>query len=279
MSVACRVFESKLCEITQKYKKGKHDGIDLTNKNHTFGWITAHSDGTVVAVVNDCNKNTYKTGPAIYGNYVKIKHKGGYYTLYAHGKYKSVKVKKGDTVKQGQVIMYMGNTGYSNGGHLHWEVRTMNDKKMDPTKYLNANLPDNNPSPVPDDYKIGDVVTISRVYRSSDSTEGLHPLIKKGTITRIIKGAKNPYLLDNGNIGWVNKNCITGKVTDDGFKVGDVVVPTKLVDVNGTKLVQYDKEYTIKAIHGNSALLYAKRDGKYYLWAVLPFSNIKKVGK
>lgn len=57
-------------------------------------------------------------------------------------------------------------------------------------------------------YKIGDVVTINGVYVSSTSTEKLKPLINKGTITKVIKGARNPYLLDNGNIGWVNDECI-----------------------------------------------------------------------
>ena len=57
-------------------------------------------------------------------------------------------------------------------------------------------------------YKVGDVVTINGVYVSSTSTEKLTPAITKGTITRVIEGARNPYLLDNGNIGWVNDSCI-----------------------------------------------------------------------
>lgn len=57
-------------------------------------------------------------------------------------------------------------------------------------------------------YKIGDVVTINGVYVSSTSTEKLKPAITKGTITRVIEGARNPYLLDNGDIGWVNDECI-----------------------------------------------------------------------
>lgn len=57
-------------------------------------------------------------------------------------------------------------------------------------------------------YKVGDVVTINGVYVSSTSTEKLKPKITKGTITRVISGARNPYLLDNGNIGWVNDECI-----------------------------------------------------------------------
>ena len=57
-------------------------------------------------------------------------------------------------------------------------------------------------------YKVGDVVAINGVYVSSTSTEKLTPAITRGTITRVIEGARNPYLLDNGNIGWVNDECI-----------------------------------------------------------------------
>lgn len=72
-------------------------------------------------------------------------------------------------------------------------------------------------------YKIGDVVTIDGVYISSDSTKKLTPAITSGTITKILEGRRNPYLLNNGGIGWVNNDCITGIVTND-FKVGDNVV-------------------------------------------------------
>ena len=57
-------------------------------------------------------------------------------------------------------------------------------------------------------HKVGEVVEINGVYVSSMSTEKLTPKITKGTITKIAEGARNPYLLDNGNIGWVNDECI-----------------------------------------------------------------------
>ena len=57
-------------------------------------------------------------------------------------------------------------------------------------------------------YKENDIVVINGVYASSTSTEKLKPLKTKGTITKIIKDARNPYLLDNGGIGWVNDSCI-----------------------------------------------------------------------
>ena len=62
-------------------------------------------------------------------------------------------------------------------------------------------------------YAIGDVVTINGVYVSSTSTERLNPAITTGTITRIIEGARNPYLLNDGNLGWVNDDCIVGSET------------------------------------------------------------------
>ena len=140
MSKNSRVFKVKGNKITQKYKSGIHNGIDLVGTGSTLDDIIAHSDGTVVSVRKNYNK-TDKTGGS-YGNYVKIKHKNGYYTLYAHLKYGSVKVKVGDIVKKGQLIGRMGNTGHSFGAHLHFEVRNTKDVKIDPTKYINANLPE-----------------------------------------------------------------------------------------------------------------------------------------
>lgn len=70
------------------------------------------------------------------------------------------------------------------------------------------------PKPEPTEYKVGDVVEINGVYVSSDSEEMLPPAVTIGTITNINEGARNPYLLDDGNIGWVNNNCIIGKVEE-----------------------------------------------------------------
>lgn len=134
-----RVFKTKGNVITQKYKKGIHNGIDLVGTSYTLDYIVAHSDG-IVANVRNNYKTTDKTGSS-YGNFVLIKHNNGYYTLYAHLKYNSVTVRVGDTVKQGQTIGYMGNTGHSFGAHLHFEVRDKTNNKIDPTNYINADLP------------------------------------------------------------------------------------------------------------------------------------------
>ena len=53
-----------------------------------------------------------------------------------------------------------------------------------------------------------DTVNINGIYTSSNSTNKLNPLRNSGKITKIVAGALNPYLLDNGNLGWTNDNCI-----------------------------------------------------------------------
>ena len=127
--------------ITKKYNILLHRGLDIGyhSKPESDNNILAHSDGVVVGIVSNYNK-TDKTGNS-YGNYIKIKHNNGYYTLYAHLKYGTLKVKKGDTVKKGQAIAVIGETGHCNGRHLHWEVRDEKDVRINPTPYLNADLP------------------------------------------------------------------------------------------------------------------------------------------
>ena len=133
-----RVFKTKSNQITQEYKSGKHNGIDLVGYKSQLDYIVAHSDGVVVEYRNNYT-TTDKTGSS-YGNYVKIKHDNNYYTLYAHMKYKSLTVKKGDKVKKGQVIGYMGATGRSTAAHLHFEVWE-GKNRINPTPYIDKDLP------------------------------------------------------------------------------------------------------------------------------------------
>jgi len=68
-----------------------------------------------------------------YGNVVKIRHNGGYVSLYAHQSRRRVKV--GQWVKKGQIIGYVGSTGRSTGPHLHFGL-TKNGRWIDPMKVL-----------------------------------------------------------------------------------------------------------------------------------------------
>lgn len=98
-----------------------HTGTDIGAPKGTK--IVAMNDGTVL--ISDYNSG--------YGNYVTINHGGGYATLYAHMSKRAVS--KGDKIKQGDVIGYVGTTGYSTGNHLHFEV-IISGKTTDPMKYF-----------------------------------------------------------------------------------------------------------------------------------------------
>ena len=81
-----------------------------------------------------------------YGNYIKVQHAGKYMTVYGHMS-KFGKYKKGQYVKQGQVIGYIGSTGYATGPHLHYEFR-INGVHKDPLKMKFPSA-----SPVPKGYR------------------------------------------------------------------------------------------------------------------------------
>lgn len=136
--------------ITSPYGKRDdsfHSGVDITGYNsngiHVLDYICAKAKGTVVAVRS--NSTGFEAGGS-YGNYIIIDHGSGYRTVYAHMAYGSVKAKVGDVVSEGQVIGYMGATGTAYGGHLHFEVR-INNVRIDPTQYLDKELPLENPQP------------------------------------------------------------------------------------------------------------------------------------
>lgn len=147
MAITSRVLQNKVTVITQPFHYAgqygydyDHYGVDLTSNNgviNVLDWITAHSDGKVVAIRTDCTGFEYGS----YGNYVLLEHPNGMATMYAHLAYGTTQVYYGQQVKKGQILAYMDNTGTSYGGHLHWEVRNANGNMIDPAPYLNSDLP------------------------------------------------------------------------------------------------------------------------------------------
>lgn len=138
MAVKCRILKSGYSEITQYYGgDNNHLGIDLVGKNYTVDTVLAHSDGVISYVQTNQKNNPSSTGNASYGNYIKINHGGGYFTLYAH--LDKVNVKVFDKVRKGQIIGTMGNTGNSYGAHTHFEVYK-NNIRVNPLEYLDKNL-------------------------------------------------------------------------------------------------------------------------------------------
>lgn len=105
---------------------GYHNGIDISGANASGSLVVAGASGTVTEA-------GWSTGG--YGNYVKIDHGNGVETLYAHMLDNSLMVNVGDTVVKGQTIGRVGNTGYSFGAHLHFEVR-INGNRVNPAPYL-----------------------------------------------------------------------------------------------------------------------------------------------
>ena len=113
---------------TMYYSSGKYHGaVDFGVPVGTP--VYAAADGVVVTATWG--------GSDSYGYYVKIKHYNGLYTLYAHAS--SLVVSSGQVVKQGQLIMYSGNTGNSTGPHCHFEVRVSPggySNRVNPLNYL-----------------------------------------------------------------------------------------------------------------------------------------------
>jgi murein DD-endopeptidase MepM/ murein hydrolase activator NlpD len=68
-----------------------------------------------------------------YGKYLILTHPEGFQTLYGH--LSAFRVQKGDTVRQGQRIADMGNSGYSTGAHLHFSIFRRGEP-IDPFEYL-----------------------------------------------------------------------------------------------------------------------------------------------
>ncbi len=100
-------------ERSYLYRGKPHNGLDVGGPVGTP--IYAADDGIVLAVDNNDKSSWQKYQ---YGKYVMIEHKNNISTLYAHLS-KQV-VKKGDPVKRGDIIGYLGNTGYATGPHLHF---------------------------------------------------------------------------------------------------------------------------------------------------------------
>jgi len=104
------------------YKTRKmHSGMDFSAKSGTP--IYATGDGKVSKV---------RRSRRGYGNHVIIDHGFGYKTLYAH--MKKYAVKRGQKVKRGEVIGYVGSTGTSVAPHLHYEVHK-DGRKINPVNF------------------------------------------------------------------------------------------------------------------------------------------------
>ncbi len=105
-----------------KANGGQNDGINLAVPEGTP--IKAADDGIVAYAGNELKG---------YGNLVLIRHANGFVSAYANAS--ELLVKRGDTIKRGQVIAHAGQTGNVTSPQLHFEIRK-GSTPVDPTKYL-----------------------------------------------------------------------------------------------------------------------------------------------
>ena len=101
-----------------------HEGIDIAVPAGTP--IRAVASGTVILMQSEASSGGY-------GNYTCVGHSSSLSSCYAHQS--SFATSQGASVKQGQVIGYVGCTGSCFGDHLHFEVR-INGSAVDPMGYL-----------------------------------------------------------------------------------------------------------------------------------------------
>ena len=120
-------FSMRVHPISGQWKA--HKGIDFPAPTGTP--IRASGDG-VVDFAGTQNG---------YGNFVTIKHWANYTTAYAHMSRFAPGIRKGSKVSQGDVIGYVGTTGWSTGAHLHYEFRVGGEAKDPGTMNVQAQAP------------------------------------------------------------------------------------------------------------------------------------------
>jgi len=105
--------------------RGFHAGLDI---NTAYGTPIKAAAGGAVSYAG------WRSG---YGNTVVIDHGSGFETLYGH--ISRIKILSGQKVKKGDIIAFVGTSGYATGPHLHYEV-SVNGSKVDPARYLDLNM-------------------------------------------------------------------------------------------------------------------------------------------
>ena len=108
-------FSNRVHPITGAWKA--HKGIDFAAAMGTP--IRASGDGVV----------DFAGVQGGYGNFVVLKHWANYTTAYGHMSRFAAGLRRGQQVKQGDVIGYVGSTGWSTGAHLHYEFRVANEAR------------------------------------------------------------------------------------------------------------------------------------------------------
>lgn len=104
--------------------ESNHGALDIASGGIEGANVVAAHSGVVYYAENNCVHNWGKDSSCGcgggYGNWVQLDHGDGYSTIYAH--MSSITVSTGDYVEAGQLLGFVGSTGYSTGAHLHFET-------------------------------------------------------------------------------------------------------------------------------------------------------------
>lgn len=240
------VLNVKALNITQGMNEGySHKGELAIDIGSACEWLKAPFTGTIKRIYTYSNtvwlesneKVLYADGTIDYMTIMTC-HDNDVSNLYV-----------GKVIKQGETYYHPGTKGKVTGSHIHlsvgkgkftgngwhkgewqkagfyaWPINNQYDVVKALFLYDKVNVikglydwKNTNDFTVKEKhrYKLGDIVKINKVYVSSESVNPLNPLINEGKITRIIESARNPYLLDDGKIGWINDNCIVKEISED----------------------------------------------------------------
>ena len=127
LNITHKVIDTEVTKYTCGFRENEaknHKGIDLVPKSTAeTPAVLAYDAGTVIQVQNYKGTTESTKNPGM-GTSCAIRHADGTVTRYQHLKADSLKVKKGDTVKRGQVLGTYGRptTGNSTGPHLHFDI-------------------------------------------------------------------------------------------------------------------------------------------------------------
>jgi len=227
LNVTTKVMDTSETKMTcpfMGYSNHTHKGVDLIPKSTSeTPHILAYADGVVIYTgnINGTNKST---GNAGMGTCVAIKHNDGTFTRYQHMKYNSLKVKKGDKVKKGQILGLYGRptSGNSTGSHLHFDISLpkkpdcpylkgtfCNETRyyVDPVPYLTKPLENNNTNKPSTIKKTGKVTaSVLNVRKGPGTGYKVVDTLEKGKTVTIYETKNGFYRI--GENKWVSAEYV-----------------------------------------------------------------------
>ena len=169
--ITSRFSNSRFHPILKRYRA--HHGVDYAAPTGTP--VKTIGDGVVI-------ERAFQAGGA--GNYLKIRHNSVYTTTYMHLSRFASGIQKGTTVKQGQVVGYVGSTGLSTGPHLDFRVH----KNNQPVNPLTIESPPC--EPVKPELRDSFRLVQEQVLTELDSLQFMHQAIVQATDT--LSGMSSP---------------------------------------------------------------------------------------